>query len=460
MDIFKKQRSYKIEIGQRLMQARMRIGFSQEALAEAIGTTSRSISRWEHGNAIPQQYYWERLSKTLCISPEKLFSEKIQKQAFDEYSTPIWYVPYTRNSCFTGREEILNLLHERFHARPQAAWTQPHILSGLGGIGKTQIALEYAYQFGSDYQAVLWIRAEAYETFQRDCLALVELFQIPQTDNSDSFLKKEAIKHWFHSHSDWLLIFDGLKDLKMLDSLLPKTDQGCILITTRSQITGSIGVPIDVREMNLTESALFLLKRSRLLPPDSPLEEASASLRTQAKRLGKLLDGLPLALDQAGAYIEESMCSIYDYLEHYTMHPGDLLNNRGITNGHHPDSVSRTLSLCFQQVDQVSPLAADLLRLCAFLPSNSISEKFLIQNGKRLGPVLQAISIDPLLLDEAIRQLRCFSLLYREVTARMLYIHPLLQVTIQYAMAEYERKQWTERVSELSSGTRRMDALL
>jgi hypothetical protein len=225
-----------------------------------------------------------------------------------------------------------------------------------------------------------------------------------------------------------------------------------VLVTTRSQITGSLGFSIDVQKMNLTESTMFLLKRSRLLLPDMPLEKASAPLRTQAKTLGKLLDGLPLALDQAGAYIEESMCSVSDYLERYAMQPGNLLNNRGMANSHHPDSVSRTLSLCFRQAEQVSPLAADLLRLCAFLPSGSISEELLTRSGKRLDPVLQALAIDPLLLDELVRQLRRFSLLHRESATRKLSIHRLLQVIIQNEMREEERKQWIERVNNLSPG--------
>lgn len=449
MELSEKQYFRKAAFGERLAQARTRLKLSQEALAEAVGTTARSISRWEHNQAIPQQYYRERLCEVLQITPEALFAENNEKQQGVEKQTPLWHVPYPRNPYFTGREDILYQLHERLHQEHQIALTQPQIMSGLGGIGKTQTALEYLYRFRDDYQTVLWVGAETPEILMTDYRMLAHLFQLPEKDSSDQILLREAIKRWFHSHTNWLLVFDNVEDMEQLHIMLPDTRQGHILITTRSQIAGSLGFHIDLQKMEPAEGALFLLRRARLLHSDAALEDAPSSLLAQANTLVELLDGLPLALDQAGAYIEETACSLSDYLERYATRRTVLLSTRGTLSNHHPDSVATTLALAIQQVEQRSPAAADLLSVCAFLHAEAIPEALFIQFGGILGPNLQSVTLDPLLLDTTIRDLRRFSLIYRESEIRTLSLHRLLQVIIRERTNEDEREQWTKRILQV-----------
>ncbi len=446
MEPSEKQFFRKVAFGERLAQARTRLNLSQEALAEAVGTTARSISRWEHNQAIPQQYYRESLCEALQTTPEALFGGDDEKQQSVEKQASIWHVPYPRNPYFTGREDILRLLHERLHQEHQIALTQPQIMSGLGGIGKTQTALEYIYRFYDDYQAVLWVGAETPEILMSDYRTLAHLFQLPEKDSSDQILLREAIKRWFHSHTNWLLVFDNVEDMEQLHIMLPNTHQRHILITTRSQITGSLGFHIDLQKMEQAEGALFLLRRAKLLHFDAALEDTQPSLLAQANTLVELLDGLPLALDQAGAYIEETACSLSDYLERYATRRAVLLSNRGTLSNHHPDSVTTTLALAIQQVEQKSPAAADLLRLCAFLHAEAIPEEFFMQAGEELGVELQVISANPMLLDMAIRELRRFSLIRREGETKTLTIHRLLQVILQEEMDVEERKLWISRI--------------
>lgn len=446
MEPSEKQYFRKVAFGERLTQARTRLKLSQEALAEAVGTTARSISRWEHDQAIPQQYYRERLCEVLQTTPEALFGESDEKQQGVEKQSPIWHVPYPRNPYFTGREDILYQLHERLHQERQIALTQPQIMSGLGGIGKTQTALEYLYRFRDDYQTVLWVGAETPEILMSDYRMLAHLFQLPEKDSSDQILLREAIKRWFHSRTNWLLVFDNVEDMEQLHVMLPDTSQGHILITTRSQIVGTLGFHIDLQKMEPAEGALFLLRRARLLPSDASLEDAPPSLLAQANTLVELLDGLPLALDQAGAYIEETACSLSDYLERYATRRTTLLSTRGTLSNHHPASVTTTLALTIQQVEQESPAGADLLRLCAFLHADAIPEALIIQAGKHLGPTLQPISADSLLLDAVIRELRRFSLIYRDTEMRTLGIHRLVQAMLKDEMTEHDHKLWVERI--------------
>ncbi|HEY7123616.1 MAG TPA: NB-ARC domain-containing protein [Ktedonobacterales bacterium] len=162
-------------------------------------------------------------------------------------------------------------MYTQLHFEYQGAITQPLILSGLGGIGKTQIALEYAYRFRREYQAVLWVGAETQETVLADYRALAELFQLPEQGSTKPSVVKAAVKRWLHSHPEWLLIFDNVEDLELLQSVLPEASQGHILITTRSPVGGKLGAPLAVPMLSEEESALLLLRRAKLLAHDAPL---------------------------------------------------------------------------------------------------------------------------------------------------------------------------------------------
>ncbi len=115
--------------------------------------------------------------------------------------------------------------------------------------------------------------------------------------------------------------------------------------------------------MELSEGMQLLLRRAKLLDPEEPLDNVSAAVRKAAQQLVTELDGLPLALDQAGAYIEETGCSLSEYLELYRRHHLALLQQQSSMSADYPHTVASTWALSFAQVEQQSPAAADLLRL-------------------------------------------------------------------------------------------------
>src|SRR5260370_1221872 len=114
------------------------------------------------------------------------------------------------------------------------------------------------------------------------------------------------------------------------------------------------------------------------------------------------MDGLPLALDQAGDYMEETQCSLASYLAQYRTPHSSLLHRRGGTGKHHPDPVATTWALSFAQVEKRSPPAADLLRCCAFLAPAAIPEQLIRDGSSELSARLQAIAAHASLFDEAI----------------------------------------------------------
>src|SRR6266851_5380239 len=356
-----------------------------------------------------------------------------------------WNVPYRRNPYFTGREDLLTRLHEFLHAGKATALTQPQAISGLGGIGKTQTAVEYAYRHRDDYQTVLWASAATRETLISDFVALATLLQLPERDLADQGVVVAAVKRWLASTKGWLLILDNADDLEMAADFMPLASSGHILLTTRAQSTGTIANSLEVEKMEQPEGALLLLRRAKKLAADAPLEQATAPDRSLAEAVVRELDGLPLALDQAGAYIEETNCGLSGYLDLYRTRRKDLLQRRSKLRSEHPEPVGTTWSLSFQKVEQANPAVAELLRLCAFLDPEAIPEDIITKGAAESGPPLHPVATDTFKLNEAIEVLRTYSLIKRNAEAKTLNMHRLVQVMLKDGMDKKTQRKWAQR---------------
>ncbi len=350
----------------------------------------------------------------------------------------IWNVPYRRNTFFTGREQVLNLLHDTFCSGKVAAQTQA--LSGLGGLGKTQIATEYVHRYHSEYQVILWVRGDTREKLLLDIAALATILNLKEQHHII-----EAVRSWLRKNTKWLLIIDNIEDLRLIRTILPSTARGHNLLTTRTQTTGNIAQRIDLGKMTLEEGALFLLRRTKILAQDASLQDASTADCQRAKAIVEVLDGLPLALDQAGAYIEESGCNLTDYLRRYQVGRMKLLGIRGNFDFDHPASVAATFSYSFEKIEKISPTAVELLRFCVFLHPDAIPEELIIHGATELGPTLQPVITDPFSLDATIATLRKFSLVRRNADTNMLSMHRLVQAVLQDRMSEKTQRLWAER---------------
>jgi tetratricopeptide (TPR) repeat protein len=439
----------------RLKQERELRAWTQSYVAERIGTTQVNVSRWEKGITIPSPYYRQKLGE--------LFNKSIQElglipQKNEEVSTslalsdskpssslPIWNVPYRRNPFFTGRENILGHLYAELQNNKTAALTQAQAISGLGGIGKTQIAIEYAYRYRDEYQAILWVNASSREAFTADFVNLATLLDLPERLEKDQEFVVRAVKRWLSTHKRWLLILDNVDNLEMLADFLPVHSSGDALITTRLQALGTLAQSIEVEKMGLDEGVIFLLRRTKILSADAKLDQSTQVDQEQAVEIVTALDGLPLALDQAGAYIEETHCSLSHYLDLYKTSRKELLRRRGRFQVDHPDSVAITWSISLQKVDQESLAAADLLHLLAFLDPETIPEEIIIEGAEELGTVLEQVANDPLKVDSIIELLLRYSLIRRNSLSRSLSIHRLVQAVLKDGMDKETQRLWAER---------------
>jgi tetratricopeptide (TPR) repeat protein len=371
--------------------------------------------------------------------------------AFPGSRTGLWTVPYLRNPHFTGREELLDQLTQQLAPQTQeqrtttrrAALTQPQAIKGLGGIGKTQIAVEYAYRAREQgrYTHTLWINAASEEAILADLSQLAEqLPSFPAQAETDQRKLAKAVIGWLEQcQESWLLLFDNADEVAVLPDYLPQHGNGSILLTTRSQAVGALAASIEVDNLGLVAGTQLLLHRAQR-------QRASEDEWNEATNVVIALESFPLALDQAGAYIEETGCSCADYLQIYQEHRQALLARRGRQATNYPDSVATTWTLSFQKVQQANPAAAELLELCSFLAPDRIPEELLTEGAACWPAPLQQAVADSFQFQQLLADLLRFSLIKRLAEEHALSLHRLVQAVQIDRMEPETRRQWAERV--------------
>ena len=353
-------------------------------------------------------------------------------------------VPHARNPVFTGREELLDNLRKVLTQAGPAALSQPQAISGLGGLGKTQAAVEYAYRYRDEYRAVLWSGAESVDALVSGFASAARLLELPQSDEGDLGVVVQAAKHWLESNRGWLLILDNVEDLKLPADFIPSGSAGHLLLTTRLHATGNIAQRVELTKMEPREGSLFLLRRAKVIAGDAALEAAGEADRALAAEICEEVSGLPLALDQAGAFIEETPSSLAEYLELYRAEGAKLRAERGELARDHP-SVSVTYSLAFEQVSRNSAAAADLVRLCAFLAADAIPEELFTEGARHLGEELGSAAAQPLEFTRVVKEAARYSLVTRNPADKTLDMHRLVQAVVRDEMDAETRRRWAER---------------
>ncbi|GCE29935.1 hypothetical protein KDA_54190 [Dictyobacter alpinus] len=457
-------------INEFLQRERIRRNWRQRDVADTLGVSILTIHRWERGFQSPSAYYRGKLCALFELGPQELGFAPTLSQALEEETSvalqaeavfpsatfppeeiAIWMIPYARNPHFTGRERFFEQLERQFSSQipdlqsggQQVVLTRVQVLKGLGGSGKTQIAIEYAYRAREQgcYAHTFWINAVSEETIVAGFLVLAELLSIEcmQQDADHHEIVATVLRGLERCEQPWLLIFDNADDLSLVNAFIPLRGKGCILLTTRSNATGSLTSSMEVSTMDVMEGVQFLLRRTQHTLP------AEASEIEEATNIVVALAQFPLAIDQAGAYIEETACSLQDYFQIYHQHRYALLARRGKHMGY-PESVATIWSLSFQRVEAAHPAAAEFLRLCALLAPDQIPEELLMDGSAYWPPTLQQTVVDRWQFNQLLEVLLAFSLIKRIGRTRQLSLHRLVQVVQLDRMSPEEQRQWAERV--------------
>jgi tetratricopeptide (TPR) repeat protein len=276
---------------------------------------------------------------------------------------PVWASQMPpRNPYFTGRDEMLRELRRRLTTDVTALL--PHSLQGLSGVGKTQLAIEYAYRFSADYDIVWWIPAEA-RAGTRQCLAelAIRLDLGGSTAQTGELIRAalDALRTG-QPYQRWLLIFDNAGAPEELQPL-PSGPGGHILITSRDHAWGSQADVLDVDVYSRAESTEFLQRRTRALSP------------ADANRLADELGDLPLALEHAAGWLTSTGMSAEDYLSLFREHTAELFDPAMPKD--YTASVRVTWTISMNQLRGQNPDAEDLLNLCAFIGPDPIPLRLL-----------------------------------------------------------------------------------
>ncbi len=359
-----------------------------------------------------------------------------------------WNVPYERNAFFTGREEVLQTLHQQLSQDEAVALSQTQAISGLGGIGKTQTAVEYAYRHRQDYQAIFWVRAETELELRTGFVEIARLLNLPQQEAQDPDDTIQAVKQWLAHNPGWLLVFDNADHPELLNPFRPRQGQGHILLTSRAQIFDSFGIarPVSLQKMPAEEAVAFLFKRAGR---DTDATEADAAT-TLAAELGFL----PLALEQAGAFILKRNLRFSTYLSQYRKKRLTLLEQQPpkVGNEQQPNrSVQTTWQLNFDAVKALNPASAELLQFSAFVAPDTIPYELLMAGRESLGGLLtdalasaeqEAARFE---IAELLEPLSQYSLVRIDPKSDSYTIHRLVQEVVKVEMDEAHCRLWTER---------------
>ncbi|RJP18113.1 MAG: TIR domain-containing protein [Candidatus Omnitrophota bacterium] len=371
----------------------------------------------------------------------------------------LFHLPHQRNVFFTGRKQILKKLHKSLSGGRAAAITHNQLLYGLGGIGKTQTAVEYAYRYRAEYASVFWVSAENETNIRSGFSEIAELLQLPEREAREQEIVIQAVRRWFYQHDGWLLIFDNADQPKILAPFLPNNENGRILITSRSSDFAELNIvsPLEMEKMDENEAREFLLKRTNRQKSAGAKGSVVSALggnhdefkRTEkeaADEIAKELGYLPLALEQAGAYIAEKRVPFHEYLEAYRKKHLEILELSGVKTGKYEKTVATTWAVNFTEVEAKSKAAADILRLSAFLHPDNIPLDLITKSASLLGSnVAKEIDEDnPLAIHNILAHLTAYSLIKRDIEADTYSIHRLVQEVIRSRLDQNIQKQWAE----------------
>lgn len=363
---------------------------------------------------------------------------KERKQDF--FAASLTNLPFERNPFFTGREQILKSLHEAFSKKSPGSTTQA--ISGLGGLGKTQTAIEYAYRHRDDYKAVFWMRADTQLALSTGFVEIARLLDLPEKDAQNPDDAVRAVIGWLEENSGWLLIFDNADTPEMLKGFRPRN--GHVLLTSRAQVFDTLGVakPFEIDVMFPEDALKFLFTRTGR-------DHDNAAEKNAAAQIAEVLGYLPLALEQAGAFITAKKARFQDYLSSYRKRHLELLKESRPVTGDYPESVATTWALNFGEVEKASQAASDLLRTSAFLSPDRIPLELITKAKSELGPALSAaladVDDDPLALNEVLEPLTRYSFIRLDSDSQTFSIHRLVQEVLRDGMDVDTQRSWAER---------------
>jgi hypothetical protein len=322
----------------------------------------------------------------------------------------IWGGVPARNPGFTGREELLGAVRDSLTGGDRAVVQALH---GMGGVGKTQIAIEYAHRFAPDYDLIWWISSEQPELIADQFTALAAELRCAQEGASRDEVRR-AVLAALHDRESWLLVFDNAERPGDVVPWLPG-GAGHVVITSRAQGWYDLAVPVSVDVFTRTEAVAILRRRVPQLSEDGAGQVAAA------------LDGLPLAVAQAAAYLADTGLPVGEYLRLLEGRPGELLDLG--TPLQYPRSLAAATRLTFTRMASEDLVTADVAAICAALAPEPVPTRWFAAAAGLLPGLIGERARDPIAWGKVISRLQGSSLV--RVDPAGLVMHRLTQAIIR-----------------------------
>jgi hypothetical protein len=353
---------------------------------------------------------------------------------FKRNLSQVWSVPHHRNPNFIGRDRLLDEIRASFSSSQTTTVVQA--LRGLGGVGKTQLAVEYAYRYAHEYSYVWWVRAENESTIDditfkpaimTDYVSFGKAIGLPVESVTDQWEAVRIIREWLEHNTGWLLVFDNATDADSLRRFLPQAATGHTIITSRNPSWKGLALTLKIGVLEGEESVRLILQATGQSDTDAAGELAYA------------LGDLPLALSQATAYIEKTGISLAEYLEIFRSRRTEL-QQREAPPEDYPYTVAITWLINVQIINRQMAEAVELLNLISFLGPDAIPLSLLKYNLSLLPGSLSGLMKDDLRINDAIAALRSYSLV--ESFGQAISLHRLVQAITRDNLSKIEFQRW------------------
>jgi tetratricopeptide (TPR) repeat protein len=321
-----------------------------------VPCTSPRIECWGRAqlNAKLDDLNGQQLSQALEVLKEELFS--ISSILSPSLSPRPANLPYSSmGSLLKGRGQFLSDLRTSLAGEGDSN-PKVKLIYGMGGVGKTRVAVEYAWRNAHEYSALLFVSADSPEAFHASLAGLCasRVLDLPEQHEADENVREGAVLKWLELHQGWLLVIDNADSrdsIALVQSYLPVFASGHVLITSRMDLRLGTLECINLNVLNLEASTEFLAEWTRKHRASAPDDDAAL------QELASSLDGLALALQQAAAYICEFRLSFREYLDHWKEHTAAALE------WHDKDVMQYPVSLAITYETSLAHLDSDAVAL-------------------------------------------------------------------------------------------------
>ena len=323
----------------------------------------------------------------------------------------MWGKVPPRNPGFTGRDGLLAAVRESLLAGDR---TVVQALHGMGGVGKTQLAIEYAHRFADSYDVVWWITAEQPGLIGDQFMALAESLGCMPRGAGLIEAARQAVLNQLRYKDRWLLVFDNAEDPEDLATWLPG-GTGHVLITSRTRRWTEVAMPVEVDVLARSESVTILRGRVPWLS------------ESDAEQVAEAMGDLPLGVVQAAGYMADTGTPSVEYLTLLKTRAGQIMDQG------RPSSYTRSLTaatwLAVDRLATEDSAAADLVAVCAFLAPEPVRPEWFTRHATQLPVPLADAAADPVAWRQVLARLGTHAL--ARIDHDELRMHRLTQAIVR-----------------------------